>query len=227
MPSQNHPANLNKKSDAMNDDKIQLWPAEQLESVKSCPVCGSARQNSLQSSLVDWMSQPPTGMWSMVDCRDCGVAYLSPRPVKESIGNAYIHYYTHTSEKDDLVHSRVREVKDFFAEKYYAVANGTGGLLNYFTYLLVKLIIPVSSYLDSKSRHIFELRGKPGRLLDVGCGNGEFLKFARKYGWNVVGIDLDKHAVTEAGSSGLDVSVGGIDIIASGEKFDFISLSIV
>ena len=209
----------------MSDELIQPWPTDQLESVNSCPICGSGRKHRLESSLIDWMSHPPTGMWSMNACLNCGVAYLSPRPVSESIGKAYTHYYTHTSDKDDLVDNRLRRVKDIFADKYYSVANGTGGFLDFVAYILVRLMVPVSSYLDAKSRHLFELDGKPGRLLDVGCGNGEFLKFARKYGWNVRGIDLDEHAVAEAGSSGLDVSVGGIEVIAAGEKFDFISLS--
>jgi 2-polyprenyl-3-methyl-5-hydroxy-6-metoxy-1,4-benzoquinol methylase len=209
----------------MRDELIQPWPIDQLESVNSCPICGSGRKHRLESNLIDWMSHPPTGMWSMNDCLGCGVAYLSPRPVSESIGKAYAHYYTHTSDKDDLVNNRLRRVKDIFADKYYSVANGTGGLLDLFAYILVRLMIPVSSYLDAKSRHLFELDSKPGRLLDVGCGNGEFLKFARNYGWDVCGIDLDEHAVAEAGSSGLDVSVGGIEVIAAGERFDFISLS--
>lgn len=209
----------------MSSDLVQPWPADQLESVDKCPNCGSIRKRSLQSGLTDWVSNPPTGPWSMAECMACGVSYLSPRPVIESIGNAYVHYYTHTSDKDDLVDSRFRRVKDFFADQYYSVASGAGGLLGYLMYGLARIIVPVSSYLDAKSRHIFKLDRKPGRLLDVGCGNGEFLEFAKKYGWNVVGIDLDEKAVAEAGSSGLDVSVGGIEVIAAGEKFDFISLS--
>ena len=209
----------------MSTNSFQQWPAEQLESVDSCPVCGSTKRKNLESGLVDWMSNPSTGPWEMKNCLQCRVAFLSPRPLPESISFAYAHYYTHTSAKDDLVDSRLRQFRNFFAEKYYKAAFGSKGLLENGIYLLLRILVPFSSYLDSKSRHLFQLVQKPGRLLDVGCGNGEFLKFARNHGWDVTGIDFDEKAITEAGSSGLDVRLGSIEVIDSEEKFDFICLS--
>lgn len=40
--------------------------------------------------------------------------------------------------------------------------------------------------------------GVPGRLLDVGCGYGLFLKLAREAGWQATGVDLNVQAVTYA-----------------------------
>ncbi len=37
-----------------------------------------------------------------------------------------------------------------------------------------------------------------GRLLDIGCGQGYFLKFAQDKGWNVEGIETAKNAVRHA-----------------------------
>ena len=105
------------------------------------------------------------------------------------------------------------------------MASKSSGGSGYVLYLLMRLFAPVALYFDAKARHIFEVKGKPGRLLDVGCGNGEFLRFARRYGWNVVGVDFDESAVAEARSDGLDVRTGSIDIIDNTERFDFISLS--
>ncbi|MEW6556588.1 MAG: class I SAM-dependent methyltransferase [Elusimicrobiota bacterium] len=33
-------------------------------------------------------------------------------------------------------------------------------------------------------------KNKPGKLLDIGCGNGEFLYQAQKLGWDVTGVEL-------------------------------------
>ena len=209
----------------MSSNRLQQWPADQLEALNSCPVCGGEKQSPLASGLIDWMSKPPTGLWHMITCGDCAVAYLSPRPVSESIADAYSHYYTHTSDKDDLVDSRLRRVKERLANRYYTVSSGSGSLLDYCVYGLTRIIIPVSSYLDAKSRHIFKIHKESGRLLDIGCGNGEFLRFAKEYGWTVVGVDFDQHAVSEAASDGLDVRMGSIEDIDHTEQFDLISIS--
>lgn len=209
----------------MYHEDLQPWSSEQLEELDACPVCDCQNSKLLESSLVDLMSKPATGPWSIRECLGCGVAYLSPRPDIDSISDAYSHYYTHTSDKDDLVHGVIRSLKDHIAEKYYAVASGSGGFLDGFVYLAIKVIFPLSLYFDAKSRHIFSANRQPGKLLDIGCGNGEFLRFANRFGWDVVGIDFDEKAVAEAKSSGFDIRHGGIDIIGSEERFDFITLS--
>jgi SAM-dependent methyltransferase len=87
------------------------------------------------------------------------------------------------------------------------------------------MLFPISLYLDAKARHIFSLKKRSGKLLDIGCGNGEFLKFAGRYGWHAVGVDFDRGAVKEARSYGLDVRLGDINVLDSSERYDFISLS--
>lgn len=39
-------------------------------------------------------------------------------------------------------------------------------------------------------RNFESLVGKKGRVLDVGCGNGSFLRFAERNGWEVFGADI-------------------------------------
>lgn len=43
-----------------------------------------------------------------------------------------------------------------------------------------------------------EKRQKPGKLLDVGCGPGFFLKVAQKHGWDVFGLDILEEAIIDA-----------------------------
>lgn len=42
-----------------------------------------------------------------------------------------------------------------------------------------------------------------GKLMDVGCGNGETLRILKKHGWDVYGVDIDEAAVRYAKKSGL------------------------
>jgi SAM-dependent methyltransferase len=49
------------------------------------------------------------------------------------------------------------------------------------------------------------IQGRPGRLLDVGCGVGVELEVARDRGWQGTGLELDAAALRIARSSGLTV----------------------
>lgn len=54
------------------------------------------------------------------------------------------------------------------------------------------------------------LVGRPGRLLDVGCGTGDFLALARAGGWEVTGTELSPYAAKAAAGRGLTVVPGEV-----------------
>lgn len=54
---------------------------------------------------------------------------------------------------------------------------------------------------DRRKQHfsrILKHAGVPGRLLDVGCGCGFFLKLAQETGWEAIGVDVNPKAVAYA-----------------------------
>jgi SAM-dependent methyltransferase len=69
-------------------------------------------------------------------------------------------------------------------------------------------------------------KGPPGSLLDIGCGNGEFLMYAKALGWNVEGIDFDAKAIVSAKKNGINARLGGVELYSGeSELFDVISLA--
>jgi len=67
---------------------------------------------------------------------------------------------------------------------------------------------------------------RPGRVLDVGCGGGWFLKVATERGWSGVGVDLSPEAVRHAREVfGVDARRGTLDAqtFAPG-SFDLVTL---
>lgn len=70
-----------------------------------------------------------------------------------------------------------------------------------------------------------EKEGISGRLLDVGCSNGEFLYFAKKAGFDVQGVELNTWTAEIAQSNGLPVINSTLEKAAfPGESFDVINL---
>src|SRR3546814_10135396 len=64
---------------------------------------------------------------------------------------------------------------------------------------------PIRQEQDHRARHL-PAPAHPGmHLLDIGCGNGEFLNNARSAGWNVRGIEPDNLASSLCLDSGLEV----------------------
>lgn len=54
------------------------------------------------------------------------------------------------------------------------------------------------------------LAGTPGRLMDVGCATGEFLRLAKTRGWEVNGTEISADAVKMAQVEGLRVAEGEV-----------------
>jgi 2-polyprenyl-3-methyl-5-hydroxy-6-metoxy-1,4-benzoquinol methylase len=84
-------------------------------------------------------------------------------------------------------------------------------------------------FLDRAKRSLECIEGwvgdRRGRMLDVGCGVGYYLRAARERGWSVAGVDLDKAAVDIACRHGIDVRWELAEEMSfSNDEFDVVTL---
>jgi 2-polyprenyl-3-methyl-5-hydroxy-6-metoxy-1,4-benzoquinol methylase len=71
-------------------------------------------------------------------------------------------------------------------------------------------------------RTLWQLDGRCGRLLDVGCGEATFLRLAQSEGWQVSGTEVSFAAVAQA--KGLDVHRGEVwEVGLPGNTFDVVT----
>ena len=202
------------------------WPASGLESVLACPVCGATARSLVFPDLKDYFFESAPGEWSLYQCSQCETGYLDPRPNQETIGLAYRRYYTHQSYAvaSSRVHRIWRALRDDYLQTTFGVKSAH--VLWPGRWLLRAFPIGRQGIDAALARNLERLPAAGARLLDVGCGNGNFLEFASRAGWQVRGLDLDPVAVAAARARGLDVLEGTIDLL-DGESacYDRITLS--
>jgi SAM-dependent methyltransferase len=199
-----------------------------MEPVSICPVCGSKERELLHDELTDRVYFCAPGTWALYRCVHCRCGFLDPRPTPDTIELAYSNYCTH-EVKQEAADGKLtigRWVRRMLANGY---RNHRFGMhLKPSSRLGVVL-----AYLSPKKRAVIEAESRQllparhgERVLDVGCGNGAFLDFARRIGWTALGVDFDPKAVGAARTLGLDIRFGGIEILDPAvEQFDGITLS--
>ncbi len=202
------------------------WQKDEIEVLSECPLCQSKESAIMFNSLIDMMEHNNIDKWTLNQCSKCTVAYLSPRPNQKNIHKAYTNYYTHGDGNSTIKKGKTSALIDYFKKVTYNVKyKNKYSFKEYLTYLMIFITYPVYLFLDSKIRHIGVINKDKNRLLDIGCGNGDFLVFADDLGWNVLGLDVDKGAVSSALSKGVNVKLGGIESLNEDDKFDVITLN--
>jgi 2-polyprenyl-3-methyl-5-hydroxy-6-metoxy-1,4-benzoquinol methylase len=211
---------------------LSPWPAEELESIAVCPVCGSPERKVLYEGLIDNVFFVAPGLWTMQRCTQCQSAYLGTRPNAASIGKAYTAYFTHVAGPDSVQENAenigtFRRLRRMLVNGYLNGRYGTRRLPASILGLWLLKCLPVSQRqeFDFQFRYLPKpLQGQ--RLLDVGCGNGDFLVGVQEAGWKVLGLEPDTNAAATARKRGIDVIDGLIDALADQSGcFDAITLS--
>ncbi|MDT8453121.1 MAG: class I SAM-dependent methyltransferase [Gammaproteobacteria bacterium] len=75
-------------------------------------------------------------------------------------------------------------------------------------------------YLSLIEKHV-----KPGKILDIGCGNGHLLEAAMQRGWVAHGYDVDKVSTQKVGNRlGISTEYGNFFSMRADQKYDLITM---
>lgn len=219
-----------KVGDVLSGPWDMPWEENGLESIESCPACGDVSREIMYLDLVDNAFRVAPGKWQMWKCSSCFSAYLDPRPTWETIHLAYKNYYTHEEavKKDDYASlSMFRKLRRRLVNGYTNWRFSTQAMpASSFGILAVYAIPGLKKLLDREYRNIPKLPNRGCKLLDVGCGDGAFLRLARTCGWDATGLDPDPVAAANAAKQGIKVYEGGIEYFeGKRDLFDVITLN--
>lgn len=190
------------------------WPSDGLETLDRCPCCNGSGRQLLHAELGDRIFHCAPGSWSMFRCIDCGSGYLDPRPSEDTIGMAYAEYYTHAASPEPVwlssstrAGARLRSWRNgYLNRRFPRLRQGPSSRVGGF---LLRLFPYTRIFAERDVRHL-PTPGPDSRLLDIGCGDGNFLKIANRLGYTAEGLEFDQQAVDVARTSGLTVHYGSL-----------------
>lgn len=163
----------------------------------NCPVCDCVGMNS------EFRVRPPVHLridgpvYAIWGCRDCGYKVAKPSPDRAVLERVYGADFYDTLQQDVPIGDDGRFL---------------GGSSRW----------PV--YKNAVRRVEMLRRMRPvGRLLDVGCGKGIFVKIASRY-YDAIGIDVSPHAARWGRKLGIEVRCGDfLDENFSGLQCDIVT----
>lgn len=213
-------------------DKIQLGNAPPMEEVKDCPLCDSSESSFLFWNFDRFYHLP--GKFGIVQCKNCSLVRLSPRPAKESLGfyypqENYYSYQTPTVSIKNLSNrSFISRIREGIRQTVFDNLGYPVGKLSAWQKILQPLIVKLFSKQSTYGwGEKFPKYKKDGFALDIGCGNGSQLSYLKHHGWKVIGLDLSEQASEVAKKNfGIDVYVGELENLPyPPNTFDFIIMS--
>lgn len=131
------------------------------------------------------------GSFNVIQCKECGLYYINPRLVKEKMKEVYSEEFYVERGKSYVQRAMPENIKEIIRKK------------------------PLKRRLSYIIRY-----KKTGKILDVGCGKGEFLNVAKENGWEPYGVEISEFASNFAESNfGLPIFTGTLTEAAFKDKF--------
>jgi len=169
-----------------------------------CPYCRAAGEPISSVRYHDTAEANrslPDISGTLYSCEDCGIAYSSHSYSIDALPLLYSKSFTDLAYFDRSTLQRLRK-------------------------RFIKAVLSGHRVLDGLSMSVLQIplvpRSSGLKILDVGCGFGEFMEIFRSLGNSVIGTELMPELVELGQQRGNDVRFGELEDLAFEEKFDLI-----
>lgn len=130
------------------------------------------------------------GEFNVKKCSRCSLVFLDPQPSQNLLKKHYPskNYYAYEKSK---MRGLFITLRNYLFEHYYSP--------NIFT-------LSISTFIQNVPAIPSYVRD--GKILDIGCGDGDTLVMLKKLGWETYGLDIDSQAVEIAKKRGINAKLG-------------------
>ncbi|MGH8670547.1 MAG: class I SAM-dependent methyltransferase [Burkholderiales bacterium] len=177
--------------------------------VAACPLCATAGKHAYSGR--DIMLGLPK-VYAYHTCPSCKAVYQHPMPDKQTIAGFYpAHYDVY---REDAKPKTIGLFEKAVLHRWY----GYRSLQSPVAYRVLAGLVGWGFHRDSIAAV------DAGSALDIGCGNGRFLRKLRELGWHCEGLDFSQTAVEVCRAAGLKVHHG--DLYSAGfsdRSFDLVT----
>ena len=169
---------------------------ERSSSAAICPLC-KADSYFAYTGRDLLFDRPQT--YDYYQCRRCAAVFQNPMPGVDTIASFYPDDYR-VYEREERLRQPSNLKKAVLRHRY--------GYRHLQVPMMFRMLAPLASVLAYKNNVPY----KPGgRVLDVGCANGRFLRTLQALGWQCEGVEFNQSAVEACRAQGLTVRHGDLE----------------
>lgn len=205
----------------MENKMVNSINQSEYKNLTSCPLCSNEDLFTALRNPIDKVLHTESFNSQIDLCKKCNHAFLSTRLLPHNQFKAYQNYYTH----DQRGKAESGDKFQFFS---FMFKNLTHDFKNVFvkrSILKILFHIPFIGFSLQRAIRFIGIPNKDQNLLDVGCGNGEFLHRMRILGIKAEGIDMDPTTIALCRKQDLDVHQYDLGDFNPQKKYNFITCS--